>query len=92
MSRLYEQIIAFFPQQITPPQELTVFINWVETNGYPISGYFRLEAHKYESIKHWFGNHQRDRFGFFGSCPDGIYAIWLQDDGQHSSSWFTFAI
>ena len=81
---MYEQIIAFFPQRITPPLELKALANWVETNGYLISGYFRLEADKYESIKHWFGNDLfSDRFGVFGSCPDGsLYAIWLQDDGQ----------
>ena len=43
-----------FPATITFPVELGMLCDWLEKNGYPISGYFELRADDGEAIYWWF--------------------------------------
>ena len=79
-----DKLAASFPRGIHFPSELRDLCEWLEKNGYPISGGFELRADDYEAVRHWFG-HPRvvDRFGVFGAGPDGsLYAMWKQEDGR----------
>ncbi len=77
-------IKAGFPSTITFPEDLGLLCDWVEKNGYPISGYFELRADDDEAIYWWFRSHAADnRLAQFGAGADGsLYCIWKQEDGR----------
>ncbi len=80
----FSKIVAGFPPGIRVPAELELLCKWVQENGYPISGLFKLSAQSYTTLHYWFG-HDRvvSRFGIFGAGSDGtMYCVWQQDDGQ----------
>ncbi|WOO87202.1 hypothetical protein RZE82_08795 [Mollicutes bacterium LVI A0039] len=66
------------------PEEFKLFCEWVNNNGYPISGYFELEPDDGKYITHWFGfDDVNDRFGVFGADGSGaLYAFWIDDEGK----------
>ena len=81
---LSNEIRSGFPPAISFPPELESLCDWVEQNGYPISGYFELSPDNDHVIGLWMGfDNVDDRFGVFGAGPDGsIYAIWKDDAGE----------
>jgi hypothetical protein len=79
-----DDIRRHFPSSISFPEELGLLCDWLEANGYPISGYFELRAGDGEDFYWWFRSHAADdRLALFGAGPDGsMYCIWKQDDGR----------
>ncbi|AFY38858.1 hypothetical protein Lepto7376_2586 [[Leptolyngbya] sp. PCC 7376] len=79
-----DEIQKYFPLSISFPEELGLLCNWVETNRYPISGYFQLRAGDGQDFYWWFRSHKADeRLALFGAGSDGsMYCIWKQDDGR----------
>lgn len=79
----YQKIKEGIPNTLHIPSELEMLCEWVDQNGYPISGYFELNADDGETMQYWLGfDHISDRFGIFGAGPDGsLYALWIDDEG-----------
>lgn len=73
-----------FPASIPLPRELRALCDWLETNGYPISGAFELRKHEVETICLWFGSERAvGHLAQFGAGSDGcLYCIWRQGDGR----------
>ncbi|MCT4581019.1 MAG: hypothetical protein N4A35_06340 [Flavobacteriales bacterium] len=80
----YDTIKKGIPNTIAIPHELELFCNWLDQNGYPISGCFELRADDGETMRYWLGMEgHSDRFGIFGAGSDGsLYAFWMDDEGQ----------
>ena len=78
------EILKGFLSAITFPVELGMLCDWLEKNGYPISGYFELRADDGEAIYWWFRSHAADdQLAQFGAGADGsLYCIWKQSDGR----------
>ena len=79
--RIYSAIKKGIPSNFSIPAELEKLCDWHDKNGYPISGEFCLNPDDGETIKHWFGTDKvSDRFGVFGSGPDGsLYSFWIDE-------------
>jgi hypothetical protein len=73
-----------FPRSIPVPSELTALCDWVNDNGYPISGYFELCDHDDTTIRLWFGTEKAvGDLAQFGHGPDGsLYCFWNEGDGK----------
>jgi hypothetical protein len=83
---LKEMIRNGFPEGFPFPAELEMLCDWVDQNGSPISGYFRMFADEgKDAITYWMGfDNANKHLGVFGSTPDGsMYALW--NDGSDSS-------
>ncbi|SHI86362.1 SMI1/KNR4 family protein [Pseudozobellia thermophila] len=82
--RTFSEIKNGIPETIPVPKALKLLCDWVDENDYPISGGFELMADDGESIGSWFDSEDvSDRFGVFGTGPDGsLYALWIDDDGH----------
>ena len=78
----FKEIAKGIPHEIALPEQLKKLTEWLDQNGYPISGHFELRADDGETIRYWLGfNNISNRFGVFGAGPDGsLYAFWLDDD------------
>ena len=71
-----------FPEGFPFPAELEMLCDWVEENGFPISGYFRIHANEdKEDITYYMGfNNVNDHLGVFGKSADGsMYALWRNE-------------
>ena len=80
----YAKIKEGIPSTITVPPELEKLCDWVEKNGYPISGSFELYSGDIKIIEHWFGHGKvLNRFGVFGTGPDdSLYSFWLDKNNN----------
>ncbi len=78
----YKRLKQGIPSTITLPLALKKLCAWVDKNGQPISGYFNLSADDGDTMKYWLDTDAlSDRFGIFGTAPDGsLYAFWLDDN------------
>jgi len=79
---LKDKVQQGFPEGFPFPAELHMLCDWVEANGFPISGYFRIHSNEdKEDITYYMGfNNVNDRFGVFGKSADGsMYALWRDD-------------
>ncbi|WP_104042003.1 SMI1/KNR4 family protein [Vibrio hyugaensis] len=81
----FEDIKKGIQNEIPYPEELTLLVDWVESNGYPISGYFGLRPDDGDSMFYWFGFRDvESKLVQFGAGPDGsLYCIWDNDAGGY---------
>ena len=83
---LKEKIRKGFPEKFPFPAELEMLCDWVDKNGDPISGYFRMFVDEdRDAITYWMGFDNVNKYlGVFGSTPDGsMYALW-NDEANNS--------
>ena len=79
---LKDKVKEGFPEGFPFPSELDMLCDWVDANGFPISGYFRIFANEdKEAITFWMGfNDVNDYFGIFGKSADGsMYSLWRDE-------------
>jgi hypothetical protein len=74
----FTDIKSGFPVPLPCPLELEELVDWSNSNGYPISGYFELRADDGDTMFYWFGFRDVEaRLGQFGAGPDGsLYCVW----------------
>ncbi len=80
-----EDIKKGFPETLPFPKELALLIDWVNENGYPISGCFELRADDGDTMFYWFGFRDvESKLGQFGAGADGsLYCIWDTETGVY---------
>lgn len=75
-----EQIEATFPLGHRLPEPIVAICQFLETNGYPISGRFELSLIGMEDVRGWFRDRPEVSQKFLpfgrGACGD-VYALWL---------------
>lgn len=81
----FAEIKKGFPESVLCPEELKLLVDWVEKNGYPISGYFELRADDGDTMFYWFGFRDvENQLGQFGAGPDGsLYCVWNDGSGKY---------
>ena len=79
-----EQIEATFPLGHRLPEPIVSICQFLETNGYPISGCFELSLIGMNDLKGWFPDRPEVYQQFLpfgrGACGD-VYALWLHGSG-----------
>lgn len=81
---LIDEIKKGIPDNLEIPGELDSLVEWVEENGYPISGCFELRADDGDTMFYWFGFRDVEKLlGQFGAGADGsLYCIWDNGTGE----------
>ncbi len=81
---LIDEIKNGIPDALVIPSELNKFVEWLEKNGYPISGCFELRADDGDTMFYWFGFRDVEKqLGQFGAGADGsLYCIWDNGTGE----------
>jgi hypothetical protein len=74
----------FTPLQL--PESLGKLCDWIDDNNYykTISGLFEMNDNGKSTMSHWIEDEKvAERFGVFGSLPNGdMVCYWQQDDGR----------
>ncbi len=80
-----DEIKNGIPKSIPCPEELSMLVDWVEQNGYPISGSFELRADDGDTMFYWFGFRDVEtKLGQFGASSDGsLYCFWDNGTGNY---------
>lgn len=76
----FEKIQAHVPAGTQLPPELQAVRDWLDREGYPISGCMKIRPDDFGGLTAWFGGDETmaRQFAYFGAGPDGsILAFWL---------------
>ena len=79
---LVDEIESKFPPGIQVPQSIRSLCEFIEDNGYPLSGCFELSTIGDADLQAWFPNDlaMQRQFAVFGRGSTGsVYALWLRD-------------
>lgn len=81
----YSYLKNGFPKSLPCPPELEELVDWTQSNGYPISGYFELRADDGDTMFYWFGFRDVEtKLGQFGAGADGsLYCVWDAGGGRY---------
>lgn len=80
---LADEVQSKFPRGISVPRSIRALCDYIDTNGYPLSGCFEISTIGDDDMRAWFPNDpaMQDRFAVFGRGSTGsVYAIWLQEN------------
>lgn len=86
---LADDVKTNFPSGIMMPDTIQALCEYLDVHGYPMSGCFEISTIGNDDMQAWFPNDaaMQDRFAVFGRGSTGsVYAIWLQDDANATSS------
>ena len=86
---LADDVESKFPRGITMPDTIRALCDYLDTNGYPLSGCFEISTIGDDDMQAWFPNDpaMQRRFVVFGRGSTGsVYAIWLRDGTDVDSS------
>ncbi|QDT34800.1 hypothetical protein [Thalassoglobus polymorphus] len=86
---LADDVQAHFPPGINLPEPIRALCEFLEANGYPLSGCFEISTIGDGDLQAWFPSDttMQNRFAVFGRGSTGsVYAIWLQDHGNADAS------
>jgi hypothetical protein len=79
----------FTPLQI--PESFGKLCDWIDLNNFytTISGLFEMNENGKGTLQHWITEKNiAERFGIFGSLPDGdMIGVWQQDNGRMPIVW-----
>lgn len=86
---LADYVESKFPNGIRLPKVIRILCDFIDTNGYPLSGCFEISTIGDDDMRAWFPTDMRmqQSFAVFGRGSTGsVYAIWLQDGTDVESS------
>lgn len=86
---LADDVESKFPPGVKMPVAIRALCDFLDTNGYPLSGYFEISTIGDDDLRAWFPNDptMQRRFAVFGRGSTGsVYAIWLRDGTDVDSS------
>ncbi|XZE36062.1 hypothetical protein SH501x_001614 [Pirellulaceae bacterium SH501] len=79
---LANNVHSKFPPDVALPLGVRALCDYLDANGYPISGCFEISTIGDEDMAAWFPNDTKmqHRFALFGRGATGsVYALWLRD-------------
>ena len=86
---LADDVESKFPLGIALPDPIRSLCDYLDTNGYPLSGCFEISTIGDADMQAWFPDDSamQRRFAVFGRGSTGsVYAIWLRDGTDVDSS------
>lgn len=88
-NKLAGEVESKFPRGTSMPDAIRSLCDYIDTNGYPLSGCFEISTIGDDDMRAWFPNDptMQQEFAVFGRGSTGsVYAIWLQDGIDVDSS------
>lgn len=81
-SLIADDVQSGFPNGVALPQGIHAVCDYLDKNGYPISGGFEINLRGKEVAASWFRNDEpmKEQFAVFGNGSTGsTYALWLRE-------------
>ena len=86
---LSTEVESKFPPGVSMPPAIRALCDFLDLNGYPISGCFEISTIGDDDMAAWFPNDvsMQRRFAVFGRGSTGsVYALWLRDGDDANSA------